>query len=98
MAKKVIIENTGEAAVYLPVDAANQETLIVPRAVKEKIEDKGSGEARFVSRPSRVEVDEDVLARLQKSKVVAAYFSTGRLRVVGSGPPPAPDSSKREGK
>jgi len=91
---KVTIENTGDCAVYLPLSLTENETLIIPRAVKNKVADAAGGEGRVVTTPSRAEIDEETLARLRKTKVVAAYFSTGRLRVVGSGPPPDTDGKK----
>lgn len=97
MGKKVTLENTSDSAICLPLSQTEMETLIIPRASKTKVEDKGGGEGRVVSTPGRAEIDSEVLERLQKNKVVATYFSTGRLRVVGSGPPPAPGADGGKG-
>lgn len=99
MAKNIILENTGDAAIYLPVKPEENEVLIIPRATKTKVEEKGTGESHFVKTPGRAEIDSDVLEALKKkSKVVTTYFSTGMLRVVGSGPPPAQGAGNKEGK
>lgn len=99
----VKLENTSDAAIYLPklqaeveVDGKrttpfDNETVIVPRAKRLETTDEKTGEKKSKIELGTAEVEDDVWTRLKKSKVVASYLSSGRLRVAGSsGPPPEP--------
>lgn len=97
------LENTSTAAIYLPLIQApgpgdsgkeiapfDNDTVIVPRARKVEETDPRTGDRRSTTINGTAEIADDVWERLQKKKVVAAYLSSGRLRVAGSaGPPPA---------
>jgi hypothetical protein len=102
----VKLENTSDAAIYLPrlqaeceVDGKKKtpfdnDTINVPRAKRLETTDEKTGEKRTKVELGTAEVDDEVWARLKKNKVVLSYLSSGRLRVVGSsGPPPEPVTS-----
>lgn len=80
------IENTSDAAVYLPKTL--EESYTFPRAIKKQVADPKSGDSRIVTSYTAVECDDEVIKNLrEKNKVVAGYFARKVLRVVGSGPP-----------
>lgn len=86
----VRVENTTDAAVYLPL-GADHGPITIPRAVKKKERNEKTGDDRMITTNGAAEVDGDKLVELRKTnKIVARYFSEGRLKEVGSGPPPNP--------
>jgi hypothetical protein len=88
MSQKVRIENTTDAAIYLPV-GANHAVVIIPRAVKKKVHDEKTGDDHMVTTNGAGEVDSEQLAEFRKTnKIAASYFADGHLKEVGSGPPP----------
>ena len=90
--KTTTVENTTDAAIYLPLGAKHDvTTVVVPRTVKVKVKNDKTGDDRMVTTNGAKEVDADLLATLRaENKVVAGYFANGRLKAVGSGPPPSP--------
>lgn len=82
----VKLENTTDAAIYLPITM--EETLTVPRAVKTIVRNEETGETTTKKTMGSASIDEARLEALKKNKVVAGYFAQKHLRVVGSGPPP----------
>ena len=95
---KVKLENTSDAAIYLPLvefDAQKKPVYsnkfaTVPRQKKEEILEEATGEKHTRTIFGTVEVDAEQWDRLKQDKVVTTYLSSGRLRVAGSaGPPPA---------
>jgi len=89
---KVTVENTTDAAVHLPLGPANDPiTVTIPRAVRVKVKQEKTGDDRLVTTNGSAVVDGDALAELRgRNKVVARYFADGKLKEVGSGPPPSP--------
>jgi hypothetical protein len=100
MSKTTIVANTTDAAVYLPLGSKDDITTVtVPRAIKQKVKDEKTGDDRMVTTHGTKEVDSDLLADLRSTnKVVAGYFANGRLKEVGSGPPPNPSNQGSKGK
>lgn len=95
---KIKLENTSDAAVYLPiVDLDPQKKPVysgkfvtVPRQKKEELTDAVTGDKRTRTTFGAAEIDDAQWERLKQDKVIATYLSSGRLRVAGSaGPPPA---------
>jgi hypothetical protein len=89
---KVTVENTTDAAIYLPLGKPNDPiTAIIPRAVRAKVKIEKTGDDKMVTTNGSAIVDSDDLAELRgRNKVVARYFADGKLKEVGSGPPPSP--------
>ena len=97
----VKLENHSNAPVYLPHRPApvakgekgepyEADFTIVPRQRREDVEPQRKGEEKtFRNVPGTAEISAEFWGRLEKDRVVAAYLSAGRLRVVGSSPPPA---------
>jgi hypothetical protein len=99
--KTITVENTTDATIYLPLMRGKDDpdTVMVPRAVKQKVRDEKTGDDRMVTTNGSKQVDSDQLAQLRESnKVVAGYFANGRLKEVGSGPPPNPSTQGSKGK
>lgn len=95
---KIKLENTSDAAIYLPiVDLDPQKKPVysgkfvtVPRQKKEELTDEVTGDKRTRTTFGAAEIDDAQWERLKQDKVIATYLSSGRLRVAGSaGPPPA---------
>ncbi len=98
--KTTIVENTTDAAIYLPLGEKNDiNTVVVPRAIKVKVKNEKTGDDLMVTTNGVKEVDSNQLAALRAdNKVVAGYFANGRLKEVGSGPPPNPSNQGSKGR
>ena len=95
--KTTTVENTTDAAIYLPLMRGKDDpdTVMVPRAVKQKVRDEKTGDDHVATTNGSKQVDSDQLAQLRENnKVVAGYFANGRLKEVGSGPHPSTQVSK----
>lgn len=94
MSDKVKLENTSDAAVYLPHRPGKDEAFandmtIVPRAKREETTEAATGEKHVRKVFGTAEMDVALWDRVKKDKAVVTLLSRGSLRVAGSsGPPP----------
>lgn len=103
MSNMVKLENTSDAAIYLPHTPGDKEPFsndvtIIPRAKREESVNEKTNEKSVKVTLGSGEIPQEVWDRVKKNKVVATYLSSGRLRVAGSSGPPPESATPNGGK
>jgi len=102
----VKLENTSDAAIYLPVVETTPEgkplfsndLVIIPRAKREETTNETTGEKKVKVTVGSASIDEAAWAMVKGKRAVMTYLESGRLRVAGSSGPPSGSSPAPGGK